>query len=109
VDTTSYTKVFHQGSAQLLAADLSLPAMKLVIHILANLKPKKDEIKIDLDACLTQCKWKSQSVFNKAVRELIKKSFIYKSDTGKTTYWINANYFFNGDRKGFLEPLLNDN
>lgn len=98
VDSATYAKVFHEGLNRLLAEDLSLSALKLCLYIIRELKPRKDHIEIDIETCLTACKWKSVSVFNSSARELINKDFIKKSTKGKTVYWINTNWFFNGNR-----------
>lgn len=98
VDTKPYVKNFREGleSAML---NLSHTECKIWFYIQLELKPNKEEITLDFHEVKEKFDWANTTGIYEAIRNLISKDFLAKSWKGNTTYWINVNMFFNGDRK----------
>ena len=108
MDSNRYAKFFLRGIDTVLRSNLSSSAFKLLLYIMKNLSPTKDEIVINLEDCLKACKWKSPGAFSGPARELIQWGFIAKSTKGSKVYWINTDYIFNGYRKNLYKKGMSD-
>ena len=97
VDTLPYTKFFH--SLQDIVSELTTTETKILMYIFKVLKPNKNEVTLQVQKCIEYCGWTSANNFYLGARQLIDHKIIAKSVKGNTTYWINANLLFNGDRK----------
>lgn len=95
VDSLQYTKVYSNSIDSI--SDLTVPALKLLCYIMKYLKPNKDMIKLKADNCNKYCGYKTKVSFYKGLEELLDKKFIYRTED-EHEFWINVNYFFNGDR-----------
>lgn len=95
VDTLQYTKVYHNSLKDV--ADFSIPALKIWCYILQAIKPTRYAFEIDFKEALEFSGYKSLPNIYKGIVELLDKGFIAKS-TGKNMFFINPNYYFNGDR-----------
>ncbi len=72
---------------------------KIWFYVQLELKPNKEEVTLDFHEVKEKFGWANTTGIYEAIRNLISKDFIAKSWKGNTTYWINVNMFFNGDRK----------
>jgi hypothetical protein len=81
---------------------------KVLFYILLKLTPGKDEVTLDLEEVRIKLGLANTTGIYDSLRGLEEKEFIAKSWKGFTTYWINMNYFFNGDRKKNTNNLTKD-
>jgi hypothetical protein len=97
VDTARFTKVFDNSLDEVIK-HFTLTEWKLWFYIFKQLVPNKDEVYIDMDECCNFMEWKGYNNYYIGIRGLIEKNMLVKSVKGNSTYWINTNMFFNGDR-----------
>lgn len=110
VDNTRFVKLFLDGIKQ--AAGLSkagLGVFELVYHQMQG-NPGKDEIK--LNQYLASDNGIPERNYQRGVRELLEKEFIFRSPSDGL-FFVNIRYMFNGDRlafvKGYRRKSLNLN
>jgi hypothetical protein len=100
VDTTRFVKLFLDGIKQ--AAGLSKSGMQvfeLVYHeVRAN--PGQDEIK--LNQYVAKDHGISDRTYQRGVRELLEKEFLYRSPSDGV-FFVNIRFMFNGDRLAFVK------
>src|SRR5580692_8297866 len=100
VDSSQFVKLFLDGIKQ--AAGLSktgLTVFELVYYeIRAN--PGRDEIK--LNQYVAKDHGISDRTYQRGVRELLEKEFLYRSPSDGV-YFVNIRFMFNGDRVAFVK------
>lgn len=99
VDTSRFVKLFLDGIKQ--AADLSKTGMQvfeLVYHEM-RANPGSDEIK--LNQYLARDHGLSDRTYQRGVRELLEKEFLYRSPSDGV-FFVNIRFMFNGDRLAFV-------
>lgn len=99
VDSSRFVKLFLDGIKQ--AADLSktgMQAFELVYHQM-RANPGSDEIK--LNQYLAKDHGISDRTYQRGVRELLEKEFLYRSPSDGV-FFVNIRFMFNGDRLAFV-------
>jgi hypothetical protein len=100
VDTTRFVKLFLDGIKQ--AAGLSkrgIQVFELVYHQM-RANPGSDEIKLNL--YVAKDHGISDRTYQRGVRELLEKEFLYKSPSDGV-FFVNIRFMFNGDRLAFVK------
>jgi hypothetical protein len=100
VDSSRFVKLFLDGIKQ--AADLSKTGMQvfeLVYHQM-RANPGSDEIK--LNQFVARDHGISDRTYQRGVRELLEKEFIYRSPSDGV-FFVNIRFMFNGDRLAFVK------
>jgi hypothetical protein len=99
VDTTRFVKLFLDGIKQ--AAGLSktgIQVFELVYHEM-RANPGRDEIK--LNQYVAKDHGISDRTYQRGVRELLEKEFLYRSPSDGV-FFVNIRFMFNGDRLAFV-------
>jgi hypothetical protein len=99
VDSSRFVKLFLDGIKQ--AADLSKTGMQvfeLVYHAM-RANPGSDEIK--LNQYVARDHGLSDRTYQRGVRELLEKEFLYRSPSDGV-FFVNIRFMFNGDRLAFV-------
>jgi hypothetical protein len=99
VDRSRFVKLFLDGIKQ--AADLSKTGMQvfeLVYHQM-RANPGSDEIK--LNQYLANDHGINARTYQRGVRELLEKEFLYRSPSDGV-FFVNIRFMFNGDRLAFV-------
>lgn len=107
VDERPYIKVFQDESLSF--GDLSTPGLKLLCYIMFTLKPRRQEVTIDVGDFLERFgysvgeaenmdKKKGKVNYYRGLMDLIDKGFVCKKRGHDYTFFINVNKFFNGNR-----------
>jgi hypothetical protein len=100
VDTTRFVKLFLDGIKQ--AAGLSktgIQVFELVYHQM-RANPGSDEIK--LNQYVARDHGMSDRTYQRGVRELLEKEFLYRSPSDGV-FFVNIRFMFNGDRLAFVK------
>jgi hypothetical protein len=100
VDTTRFVKLFLDGIKQ--AAGLSkrgIQVFELVYHQM-RASPGSDEIKLNL--YVAKDHGISDRTYQRGVRELLEKEFLFKSPSDGV-FFVNIRFMFNGDRLAFVK------
>jgi Firmicute plasmid replication protein (RepL) len=100
VDTTRFVKLFLEGIKQ--AAGLSksgIQVFELVYHEM-RANPGRDEIILNLH--LAKDRGISDRTYQRGVRELLEKEFLYRSPSDGV-FFVNIRFMFNGDRLAFVK------
>src|SRR5215469_10700280 len=100
VDTSRFVKLFLDGIKQ--AAGLSKTGMsvfELVYHEMRQ-HPGSDEIK--LNQYVARDHGLSDRTYQRGVRELLEKEFLYRSPS-EGVFFVNIRFMFNGDRLAFVK------
>jgi hypothetical protein len=99
VDTARFVKLFLDGIKQ--AAGLSktgIQVFELVYHEM-RANPGSDEIK--LNQYVAKDHGISDRTYQRGVRELLEKEFLYRSPSDGV-FFVNIRFMFNGDRLAFV-------
>lgn len=99
VDTTRFVKLFLDGIKQ--AADLSKRGMQVfeLVYNAMRSNPGSDEIK--LNQYVARDHGISDRTYQRGVRELLEKEFLYRSPSDGV-FFVNIRFMFNGDRLAFV-------
>ncbi|HEY4312818.1 MAG TPA: replication/maintenance protein RepL [Pirellulales bacterium] len=100
VDTTRFVKLFLDGIKQ--ATGLSktgIQVFELVYHQM-RANPGSDEIK--LNQYVAKDHGMSDRTYQRGVRELLEKEFLYRS-ASDGVFFVNIRFMFNGDRLAFVK------
>lgn len=100
VDSTRFVKLFLDGIKQ--AAGLSktgIQVFELVYHQM-RANPGSDEIK--LNQYVARDHGMSDRTYQRGVRELLEKEFLYRSPSDGV-FFVNIRFMFNGDRLAFVK------
>lgn len=100
VDSSRFVKLFLDGIKQ--AAGLSKTGMQvfeLVYHQM-RANPGSDEIK--LNQYVAKDHGMSDRTYQRGVRELLEKEFLYRSPSDGV-FFVNIRFMFNGDRLAFVK------
>jgi hypothetical protein len=100
VDTSRFVKLFLDGIKQ--AAGLSktgIQVFELVYHEM-RANPGSDEIK--LNQYVAKDHGISDRTYQRGVRELLEKEFLYRSPSDGV-FFVNIRFMFNGDRLAFVK------
>ena len=100
VDSTRFVKLFLDGIRQ--AAGLSKPGIQVfeVVYHQMREKPGSDEIK--LNQYVGRDHGMSDRTYQRGVRELLEKEFLYRSPSDGV-FFVNIRFMFNGDRLAFVK------
>lgn len=99
VDSTRFVKLFLDGIRQ--ASGLSKAGMQvfeLIYHQMRS-NPGSDEIK--LNAYVARDHGLSDRTYQRGVRELLEKEFLFRSPSDGV-FFVNIRFMFNGDRLAFV-------
>lgn len=99
VDRSRFVKLFLDGIKQ--AAGLSKTGMQVfeVVYYELRANPGSDEIK--LNQYVAKDHGISDRTYQRGVRELLEKEFLYRSPSDGV-FFVNIRYMFNGDRLAFV-------
>lgn len=99
VDNTRFVKLFLDGIKQ--AADLSKTGMQVfeLVYNEMRANPGSDEIK--LNQYLARDHGIADRTYQRGVRELLEKEFLYRSPSDGV-FFVNIRFMFNGDRLAFV-------
>ena len=100
VDSSRFVKLFLDGIKQ--AAALSKTGMQVfeMVYHQMRAKPGNDEIK--LNAYVARDHGMSDRSYQRGVRELLEKQFLYRSPSDGV-FFVNIRFMFNGDRLAFVK------
>ncbi len=100
VDTTRFVKLFLDGIKQ--AANLSKTGMQVFELVYREMRanPGGDEIK--LNQYVAKDHGISDRTYQRGVRELLAKEFLYRSPSDGV-FFVNIRFMFNGDRLAFVK------
>jgi hypothetical protein len=107
VDTTRFVKLFLDGIKQ--AAGLSKTGIQVfeLVYKEMRMNPGSDEIK--LNQYVARDYGISDRTYQRGVRELLEKEFLYRSPSDGV-FFVNIRFMFNGDRLAFVKTYhLKDN
>lgn len=99
VDRTRFVKLFLDGIKQ--AAGLSKTGLQVfeVVYYELRANPGSDEIK--LNQYVAKDHGISDRTYQRGVRELLEKEFLYRSPSDGV-FFVNIRFMFNGDRLAFV-------
>jgi hypothetical protein len=99
VDPDRFVKLFLDGIKQ--AAGLSKTGMSVfeVVYLQMRANPGSDEIK--LNQYVAKDHGMSDRTYQRGVRELLEKEFLYRSQSDGL-FFVNIRFMFNGDRLAFV-------
>ena len=99
VDTTRFVKMFLDGIKQ--AAGLSKRGIQVfeLVYLQMRANPGSDEIKLNL--YVAKDHGINDRTYQRGVRELLEKEFLYKSPSDGV-FFVNIRFMFNGDRLAFV-------
>lgn len=99
VDSSRFVKLFLDGIKQ--AAGLSKPGIQVfeLVYLQMRTKPGSDEIKLNLYVATDH--GMSKRNYQRGVRELLEKEFLYRSPS-EGVFFVNIRFMFNGDRLAFV-------
>jgi hypothetical protein len=99
VDRSRFVKMFLDGIKQ--AAGLSKTGMQVfeLVYNQMRANPGSDEIK--LNQYVAKDHGMSDRTYQRGVRELLEKEFLYRSPSDGV-YFVNIRFMFNGDRLAFV-------
>src|SRR5271168_977423 len=100
VDTTRFVKLFLDGIKQ--AAGLSKTGIQVfeLVYKEMRMNPGSDEIK--LNQYVARDYGISDRTYQRGVRELLEKEFLYRSPSDGV-FFVNIRFMFNGDRLAFVK------
>jgi hypothetical protein len=100
VDTTRFVKMFLDGIKQ--AAGLSRAGIQVfeLVYREIQANPGSDEIK--LNQYVAKDRGISDRTYQRGVRELLEKEFLYRSPSDGV-FFVNIRFMFNGDRLAFVK------
>lgn len=100
VDSSRFVKLFLDGIKQ--AADLSKTGMQMfeLVYQQMRANPGSDEIK--LNQYVARDHGISDRTYQRGVRELLEKEFLYRSPSDGV-FFVNIRFMFNGDRLAFVK------
>lgn len=100
VDTTRFVKLFLDGIKQ--AAGLSKTGIQVfeLVYLQMRANPGSDEIK--LNQYVARDHGMSDRTYQRGVRELLEKEFLYRSPSDGV-FFVNIRFMFNGDRLAFVK------
>jgi len=100
VDTTRFVKMFLDGIKQ--AAGLSKTGIQVfeLVYRECHANPGRDEIK--LNQYVAKDHNISDRTYQRGVRELLEKEFLYRSPSDGV-FFVNIRFMFNGDRLAFVK------
>lgn len=107
VDSSRFVKLFLDGIKT--AADLSKTGMQVfeMVYHQMRANPGSDEIK--LNQYLARDHGINERAYQRGVRELLEKEFLYRSPSDGV-FFVNIRFMFNGDRLAFVRSYhLKDN
>jgi len=99
VDTTRFVKMFLDGIKQ--TAGLSKTGIQVfeLVYLQMRANPGSDEIK--LNQYVAKDHGMSDRTYQRGVRELLEKEFLYRSPSDGV-FFVNIRFMFNGDRLAFV-------
>jgi hypothetical protein len=100
VDPDRFVKLFLDGIKQ--AAGLSKTGLSVfeVVYLQMRANPGSDEIK--LNQYVAKDHGMSDRTYQRGVRELLEKEFLYRSQSDGL-FFVNIRFMFNGDRLAFVK------
>lgn len=101
VDNTQFIKLYAQGVKAF--ADLSKTATIIFELVVSEMQENIGKDELFISSQLAEIKGINPRTFLRGMKELISKEFLFESAKGGNWYFINVNYFFNGNRLGFLK------
>lgn len=95
-DTLPYKKVYNDAFPTI--KDFSSCGLKVWCFIVASLKPREDEVFIEIEDCKLYTGYTSDMAIYRGIIELLDKKFLFRKTGSNSSFFINVNMFFNGKR-----------
>ena len=105
VDNRKYIKLFIEDID--LVKDLSTSGLKVFCYIMKNIGIKKDNLVIVLEDCMEYTGYTSRVNVYNGIANLLEKGIIYRKE-GSSSYFINVNVFYNGNRRKATKEDIQD-
>ncbi len=99
VDSSRFVKLFLDGIKQ--AADLSKTGMQVFELVYHQMRAHPGSDKIELNQYVASDHGISDRTYQRGVRELLEKEFLYRSPSDGV-FFVNIRFMFNGDRLAFV-------
>lgn len=96
-DLQSRTSLYHSKLNDEVLMMLSLPALRLFIHIANRMESGKDWVRVNREYFMKLSGVRSVNTFKGAVRELVRYCIISPSHYD-LVFWVNPSFMFSGDR-----------
>lgn len=100
-DYKAYRKVFVDGLDRV--KKLTNPGLRIFCYMLFHLDKDTDEIRLEIEKVLDYCDYKSTTQYYIGVMDLLDNDFIARKSDEKSSFFINVNIFFNGDRARMMK------
>lgn len=94
-DGLAFRKIYFEALEVM--RDLNPPAVKILCYILTNMTPGTDEIHLSFSQVREWCGFSASQSYYTGITDLVEKRIVAKSQE-HNKFFINTNYFFNGDR-----------
>lgn len=99
MEKVEHTKVYHNSGNYAIIAALSPAGKCMYLYLLYRLERGKDWLQINKQHYMTKHRITSVNTYKKGLNELGEKGIISPSSAyPKDVFWINPNFFFNGNR-----------
>lgn len=95
-DSLMYRKVYYNCLPDVML--LSSGGLRVWCYILSVLKAGRDSVEIDMDECREYTGYSSKIMIYNGIIDLLNHKFIFRKVGSGAIYFINVNYFFNGNR-----------
>jgi hypothetical protein len=99
VDASRFVKLFLDGIKQ--ACNLSKSGMQVFELVYHQMRENPGHDKIELSQYFAQDKGVPERKYQRGLRELLEKEFLYRS-LSPSVFFINIRFMFNGDRLAFV-------
>jgi len=107
IESEPYTKIFINAENRKIVNKLTQRGKDLLLWLLYEMEAGQDFIKINKVRYMKELSIKSVNTYKTALSELIRYGML-KESKAKDIYWINSQFFFNGNRiKKYKKQLIN--
>lgn len=97
LEYTPFTKVFNTSEHRIIVNNLSDKSQRLYLWIIYEIEAGKDYLWVNIDRYMEEQNIKSINTVKNALQELVRYG-ILNMTVVKNVYWINPDFFFNGNR-----------
>lgn len=95
-DTMSYTKLFVDKREKLMK--LSGTGLRVLVYGMCTIRPLSQVVILNIPDIQVESGISSPNTIRTAISELIEEGIIAQKVGSNIEYWVNPNYFFNGNR-----------
>jgi hypothetical protein len=111
-DSEKFVKWYDKSYSEI--GKLSNAGVRVLSYILCVLPKNVDWVEIDMDDCMAHCGYTSVQAVRNGLLDLLEQRYIQRKSGGSNRFFINPNFFFNGQRheilslKGYVKSLKAD-